>query len=78
MVTIYINMSKVSEIFAEKLKELRNEKGLSLKQLAKKIGVSDVAIGRWERKLQTPNIEMMDIIAKYFNVTPNYLLGYEN
>ena len=78
MVTIYINMCKVSEIFAEKLKELRNEKGLSLKQLAREIGVSDVALGRWERKLQIPNIEMLDLIAKYFNVTPNFLLGYED
>ncbi|MFQ6724070.1 MAG: helix-turn-helix domain-containing protein [Clostridia bacterium] len=71
-------MNRVNEIFAERLKELREEKGLSLKELARKIGVSDVAIGRWERKVQIPNIVMLDLIAKYFNVSPNYLLGYEN
>jgi len=71
-------MSKIIDIFAERLKELRLEKGLSLKQLSRELGISDVAIGRWERKLQVPNIEMIDLIVKYFNITPNYLFGYEN
>lgn len=71
-------MDKLSEIFAEKLKDLRTENGLSLKQLAKEIGVSDVAVGRWERKVQVPNIDMVGLIAKRFDVTPNYLLGYED
>lgn len=71
-------MNKVNEIFAERLKDFRKEKDLSLKELARQIGVSDVAIGRWEKKLQVPNIIMLDYVAKYFNVSPNYLLGYEN
>jgi len=71
-------MNKVNEIFAERLIDLRKEHNLSLKELARQIGVSDVAIGRWEKKLQIPNIVMLDLIAKYFNVSPNYLLGHEN
>ena len=71
-------MSKILDFFAEKLKELRAEKNLSIKQLARELSVSDVAVGRWERKLQTPNIEMLVLVANYFQVTPNYLLGYEN
>ena len=78
MVTMYNNMNKVNEIFAERLKFLRMQQGLSLKELARRLGVSDIAIGRWERKLQIPNIEMLDLIATYFNETPNYLLGYED
>ena len=61
--------------FAERLKELREEKGLSLKQLSKEISISDVAIGRWERKARIPNIEALIVIAQYFNVTADYLLG---
>jgi len=61
--------------FSERLKELREEKGLSLKQLSKEIGISDVAIGRWERKARIPNIEALIVIAKYFNVSADYLLG---
>ena len=68
----------VVEVFAEKLKELREENGLSITQLAKNLGLSYNAIRRWELKMQIPNIEMLDLIAKYFNETPNYLMGYED
>ena len=71
-------MSKVFDIFSDRLKDLRNERGLSIKKLAKALGISDVAIGRWERKMQVPNIEMLVLIADYFDVAPNYLLGYED
>ena len=64
--------------FAERLKELRIEKNLSIKQLAKEIGVSDVAIGRWERKTRIPNIDSLIILAKYFHVSTDYLLGLED
>lgn len=61
--------------FSKRLKELRQEKGLSLEQLAKEINVSDVAIGRWERKLRIPNIEVLIALAQFFNVSADYLLG---
>lgn len=63
------------DAFAKRLKELRIEKGLSLEQLAKEINVSDVAIGRWERKLRIPNIEVLIALAQFFNVSADYLLG---
>ena len=78
MVTIYSNMKSVNVFFAERLKDLRTERNLSLKELARAIGVSDVAIGRWEKSLQIPNIIMLDLVARYFSTTPNYLLGYED
>ena len=61
--------------FAERLKELREEKGLTLVQLAKELKFSHVAVGRWERKARIPNIEALIVIAKYFNVSADYLLG---
>lgn len=64
--------------FAERLKELREEKGLTLSQLGKEIGISYVAIGRWEKKQRIPNIESLKIIAKYFGVSADYLIGLEN
>ena len=72
------DMSKIINVFSERLKELRSERGLSIKQLAKELLISDMAISRWERKLQVPNIEMLDLLARYFKTTPNYLLGYED
>lgn len=66
------------KIFAKRLKELRTEKGLTYAELAKQIGVSYVAIGRWERCERTPNIESLVEIAKYFRVSTDYLCGLED
>ena len=65
------------EIFAQRLKSLREEKNLSLKQLAKELNVSDVAIGRWEKMLRVPNIIELKKIAQFFNVSADYLLGLQ-
>lgn len=65
-------------MFAERLKELRKEKGVSLKLLASEIGVSDIAISRWENKQRVPNIESLVALAKYFGVSCDYLVGLED
>ena len=64
--------------FPERLKKLREEKGLSQSELAKAIDCSQVAISRWERGLQIPNIDTAIIFAKYFGVSTDYLLGLED
>ncbi len=66
------------KIFAERLKELRLEEGLTTKKLGEKIGVSDVAISRWERCERVPNIIYLVEIAKYFRVSTDYLCGLED
>ena len=63
------------KVFCERLKELRIEKKLSKVQLAKEIDCSDVAIGRWENEQRIPNIEEVVKLAKFFNVSADYLLG---
>lgn len=68
----------VAEIFAERLRELREDNKVSLKKLGDAIGVSDIAISRWENLKRVPNIEVLAIIAEYFSVSPNYLLGFED
>lgn len=62
-------------IFAERLKELREEREFSYVKLAKELGVSAVAIGRWERNLRIPNIVELKKIAEFFGVSADYLLG---
>lgn len=64
--------------FAERLKELRIENNMSLKELATEIGSTSTSISRWENKLRIPNIESLIALAKYFKVTADYLLGLEN
>ena len=65
-------------IFAQRLRELRQEKGLSMKQLAKELNTTDAAISNWENEINEPKISYLKAIAQYFNVSADYLLGLEN
>lgn len=65
-------------IFCERLKELRTEQNLSTIGLGKILGVSHSTIVRWESGAIVPSIDHLYNIAKYFNVTSDYLIGLEN
>lgn len=64
--------------FAERLKELRLEKELSQAQLAKATGLSHTAIVYWENEQRIPNANAVVILAAFFDVTTDYLLGVED
>jgi len=65
-------------IFGEKLKELRKEKCLTMKELSKKINASDAIICRWENNKAEPTAPSIVEIAAFFEVSTDYLLGLEN
>lgn len=65
------------DVFAQRLRELRQEKGLSMKQLAKEIGTTDAAISNWENEINEPKISYLKSIAIFFSVSTDYLLGLE-
>lgn len=62
-------------MFSERLKSLRKEQGISQKELASILFVSQQSIAKWETDRATPNPEMISKIAQYFNVSSDYLLG---
>ena len=64
--------------FSERLKELRQEKGLSQRELAKQTGYSQAAIARWEAGQQIPTIDTLETMCKYFDCTADYLIGLED
>lgn len=64
--------------FAERLKELRLEKGLTQTQLQKETGLSDTAIGLWELNKREPKLGAVIILADYFKVSLDYLSGRED
>lgn len=66
------------KIFAERLRDLRLEKGLSMKELAKELNITDATISYWENDVNEPKITYLKSIALYFNVSTDYLLGLEN
>ena len=66
------------KIFAERLRDLRLEKGLTIRKLAQATGISDVAISRYENELRSPSAECLILLATYFGVSTDYLLGLED
>ena len=63
---------------AEKLFELRKEKGWSQEKLAEQINVSRQSISKWESGQVFPEIEKIIELSKIFQVTTDYLLLDEN
>ena len=63
------------KIFAERLRELRQERKLSMKQLAIKLNTTDAAISNWENEINEPKISYLKEIAIFFNVSSDYLIG---
>ena len=61
--------------FSLKLKELREDKGLSQANLAHELNVSVGCVGMWESTKQIPPASRLVQIADFFNVTVDELIG---
>ena len=64
-------------IIGERIKELRKEKGVSQLTLAKAVGVDKRAIIFWEQQVNEPKASYIVNLAKFFNVSTDYLLGLD-
>lgn len=62
-------------IFSNNLKALRAQKEMSQQELANSMGISKSALNMYERGERQPNFETLEIIADYFNVSLDFLLG---
>lgn len=70
--------NKSMEKFAERLKELRTEKGLSIQGLSKTTKIGVASICRWENCQADVKGTQLIILAKFFDVTIDYLMGLED
>ncbi len=68
-------MNVVHISFGKRLKELREEKQKTQEDIAKIIGLERSTVAKWETTSTTPNAEALDLLATYFNVSVDYLLG---
>ena len=60
-----------------KIRELRKKKGITQEALASVLSVSPQAVSKWESGLTYPDIEMIPIIAGYFEVSMDILFDYD-
>ena len=61
--------------FSENLKRLRTQRGISQDKLASDLSLSKSAISMYENGNRVPNLEMLETLADYFNVTLSSLSG---
>ena len=60
--------------FSEKLRQLRNEKGISQTKLAADIHISRSAVAKWENGLGLPNDDSLKLLANYFGISIDDLI----
>ena len=64
-------------MIGNRVRELRKSRGITQAQLARILRVSTKALKNWEQNLSDPSVENLINLAKYFNVSIDYLIGVE-
>ncbi len=59
------------------IKELRVEEGISQRELGVRLNVCNQTVSFWESGQREPDLDTLLKIAKYFQVSTDYLLGNE-
>ncbi len=59
----------------EALRQLRKSKGVTMKDVATAIGVSEATVSLYERGLRSPSYEILLKLGEYFGVSVDYLLN---
>ena len=70
-----VNMNLRETRFAERVRELREERKLSKRAFAKILGLNEASYRLYEKGECEPRLAMVVGIAEYFGVTTDYLLG---
>ena len=58
-----------------RLGDLRKKKKMTQQELADDVGVSFQTISKWETGMNMPDITMLPVLAEYFQVSTDQLLG---
>ncbi len=61
-------------MIADKIKILREKKGITQSALANSLGITRSAVNAWEMGITVPSTQYVVHLAKFFNVSTDYLL----
>lgn len=65
-------------MFSIRFKQLRELEGMTQRDAAVALKVSNGTIGNWESGKRTPDATMLMFIADYFHVSVDYLIGHDS
>ena len=75
---IFLEVSKMNQVKIGKfIAALRKEKGMTQEQLGERLCVTNKTISRWENGNYMPNIEMLSLLSKEFDVSINEIISGE-
>lgn len=67
----------IGDIFGDRLKKLRFKKNLLQKEVADDLGITVQRYSSYENNSRLPEVQMLVLIAEYYSVSIDYLLGIE-
>lgn len=70
-------VSVEAKVLGEKIVQLRKAKGMTQKQLAEAVHVTDGAVSKWERGLNYPDLSILDSVARALDTNLIVLLSLE-
>ena len=65
-------------LFEDRLKALRQDNDITQNELAEILHVTRQSISNWENHKSEPNNELLIMLADFFNISTDYLLGRTN
>lgn len=70
-------MSKIffMDIFATRLRELRNEKTMTLKQVSSELNMPLMTYANYEQGKRQPSLETLSLLCDFYDVSADYLIG---
>ena len=63
---------------ADKIKALREQKGFTQSDLAKKLGITRSSVNAWEMGISVPSTQYVVELANIFQVSTDFLLGVKS
>ena len=65
-------------MIAEKIKTLREGRGMTQTELARRLGVTRSGVNAWEMGISVPSTQYVVELAQFFSVSTDYLFGIDS
>ena len=65
----------MTQMIANQIRYLREQRGLTQADLAKKLGLTRSSVNAWEMGVSVPSVQYVIELAKIFQVSTDYILG---
>lgn len=63
-------------MLTDRLKTLREQKGLTRKEVSEAVGLESSTYGKYEKGQRQPSYQILLALAEFYNVSVDYLTGY--